>query len=209
MVVRELPEVICKPLLKVIDNLWLCVRLTDSFCHRTDPTIHMSYLTDTRRWAQAKLLSLPDPLDDVLQRQCSLSELNIYKLIRLSTNIFSLIAVFPISLSTAPFERLSSELWACLQVQPQALSLTEAGGCRHRLILWIATMGALASIRTPHNRQFFVSMCRYLTRHLHLKSWQEMQAVLQHYLWYSEVSGFDGQFLWLEIQSNEMSNSRN
>jgi hypothetical protein len=201
MTVRELPEFLSRPLLEVIDNVWFCVTLTITLCHRIDPSIHTSYLTDARRWTQHGVLSLPRHLQKGDHNSSMSSELNLYEAIRLAINIFSLIAVFPLATPISPFQQLSTDLLTHLQTKP--LHLGQDYNHDH-LQLWVLAMGALSSIGIPENRKRFVSMFRNLAHRLRLQRWQDVHALLEdNFFWFSDVSDFDGQVLWLEAQVHE------
>jgi hypothetical protein len=197
---KKLPEILRQPLLEVIDNIWFCIRLTNQFCHRIEPAIHNSYLTDARRHTQYGILSLPRPLQGGLHDMSSFPELHLYEAMRLATNIFSLIAVFPLAMPISPFQQLSNEL--LVHFQTRQLHLGQS--CEHdHLQLWILVMGALSSIGIPENRKHFISMFRDLAQRLQLQRWEDVQALLEGHLWVPDVCDFDGQVLWLEAKVHE------
>jgi hypothetical protein len=195
--VAKLGPTLSQRLLPVINDLWLCVRMTDSLLHRSDLNIHSSYLVDARKWTQHHLVSLPtsSELDTIVPWPSQ--QLRIYEVIRLGLNIFSLLTVYPLPLSAAPFATLAAQLASLLE--PHPLEITG-----HRLLhlsLWASTMGALAAIGTC-KRSFFVDIVTRESQSLYLYSWAQLKTTLQGYLWYAEVSDFDGQYLWLEVQHN-------
>lgn len=180
-------------LVNVIDDAQLCVQMTRTFVHGLEKNLHDSYLLDARKWIHYRILSLPH-LSSLAAIGWTPEQSQLYERVRISLNIFSLVALFPLPTSTTPFDELASAL------------LPRVEGLGHdkwepesALLMWICTMGALAATGTS-NYHYFVIRAGQLSHFLQLKSWDELQQILQGHLWYSEVSDPDGRQLWLEIQ---------
>jgi len=119
----------------------------------------------------------------------------VFNAVRNALIVYSLIAVFPLPLSTAPFPelatRLESDLSEVLEYEENTIPKS--------LLLWVSTMAALAAIGTPQ-RASVVTITTRLCEQLGICSWESMQVILQEYLWSAEISDFDGMFLFLDVQ---------
>jgi hypothetical protein len=122
-------------------------------------------------------------------------QVTLFKAVHHALIIYSLIVVFPLPLSSAPFPELAAEL------EPDVSQLLNAGrgDISRTLLLWISTMATLAAIDTPQ-RASLVATTAQLCRDLQIYSWEALEAVLQDYLWSEDISDFDGLYLYLEVQ---------
>lgn len=109
--------------------------------------------------------------------------------------VYSLIAVLPLPLSTAPFPELAARLESGIS----RVLEHNLGAMSTSLLLWTSSMGALAAIGTPR-RSSLVALTASICQKLRIFSWESMQATLQDYLWSGDISDFDGIFLFLEVQ---------
>ena len=180
-------------LLNVIDDALLCVEMTRNFVHDLEKNLHDSYLWDARKWIHYRILSLPH-LSSLAEMEWAPKQSQLYETIRISLNIFSLLALFPLPTSTTPFDELASALLPAVEGL-----LHDEWEAESAILMWICTMGALAATGTP-KYHYFVVGAGQLLHFLQLKSWHELQQILQGHLWFPEVSNPDGRSLWLEIQ---------
>jgi hypothetical protein len=171
--------------------------MTDRRLQQCDVDMDGSYLADARNHTQHQLLSLSKSAQvratfaDSIPKQ----HYDVYETIRVALHIFSLIAVYPLPLSAAPFSMLVEALEPQLRLQ----SLEINGQRLSELSLWVSVMGAIAATGT-RRRATFVNFVTREARWLQLQSWADAKAVLKDYLWYAQVSDFDGYYLWLEVQ---------
>jgi len=147
-------------------------------------------VADQRNLIQHKLVSLPS----APHSQIAATNSNIYEIMRLSTIIFSLLTIFPVTASAAPFLQLSTQLHAQLQdINIYAQSPDESS-----FITWAVIMGGIAAIGTP-NRSWYVSILRSLYLHLGFRSWDQLKTILERFLWLGSTNDVDGIALWLEL----------
>jgi hypothetical protein len=148
-------------------------------------------MADERNYVQHCLMSLnvdEDP-DETEQEHV------LYKLCQFSTSIYSLLIVFPLPPTTAPFATLAIQLKEKLSKSGVNALWDQAP----QLMLWITLMGAISAIGTSE-RSWHVSMLVRSTRRLKINSWVEMKECLQDFLWFGSTSDVDGADLWKEIQ---------
>ena len=158
-----------------------------------DSGFERSFVADVRNWVQFQVSSLPG-VAELGKDTTSHPTHNRYEILRLGLLIFSLIAVFPVPLVSAPFEELASRLLPFIETfQEESVARDRPGP-----LVWAMTMGALASIETRY-RHLFVEEIASLCSALHIDTWSHFQTELMMALWDPAISDFDGQFLWLEV----------
>ena len=162
---------------------------------RKDPYLSdMAVLADKRNFTQHALMSLP-PKADIDAGANSIFPL--YEPCRLAAIIFSLIVVFPIPASTAPFAELGRRLREALTDQ----DFRQIWPKSSRLVLWILFMGGIAAVNSEHDRNWYVSVLeRVAGRSLKIDSWTGIKAVLEDHLWLEEINENDGKTLWREVE---------
>lgn len=117
--------------------------------------------------------------------------------------VYSLIAVFPIPHSKAPFGRLAKQL-------KQQLVYTSAHFARRwqklsPLVLWMTFMGALASTADEESKEtkaWYISVLERLVHRMQILSWDKLRDQLLKFLWFPSTSDTDGQQLWKEIHTS-------
>lgn len=149
---------------------------------------------DARNWTQHQLMSLPSSKESP-QLTKDITGATIFNAVRNALIVYSLIAVFPLPLSTAPFPELATKLESDIS----ELLEDDKSTASKSLLLWASTIAALAAIGTP-KRSSLVAITASLCEQLGITSWESMQAILQDYLWSGDISDFDGMFLFLEVQ---------
>ncbi|KIW80270.1 hypothetical protein Z517_06885 [Fonsecaea pedrosoi CBS 271.37] len=154
---------------------------------------HLGFIANERNFVQHSLLFLT-PLPDELQ-----DEHPLLRLARLGTLVYNLLVVFPLPAIAAPFHRLARD------IQKQLLdpSLRPWWNEASDLVLWAATMGAIAAIGSP-DRRWYRTMLDDLTRHMDIANWSTMRDRLGIFLWYSYTNDSDGFRLWTEIEESNL-----
>lgn len=148
-------------------------------------------MSDERNYAQHCLMSL-NVDDDLVETE---QEYALSKLCQFSATIYSLLIVFPLPPTTAPFATLARQL----KEQLSKLCVNTLWDQAPQLMLWIAVMGAISAIGT-RERSSYVSMLVRPTRRLKMNNWVEMKDCLQDFLWFGSTSDVDGADLWKEVQ---------
>ena len=146
----------------------------------------LATMADCRNYTQHSLMSLPE----YSESQPNFLAGNPYEATRLAATVYSLLVVFPIATSSAPFDELADRLRTVLELSHDSISDLN-------LIMWILTMGAIAAVDS-HHRSWFVSALRTVLESVSVGSWDDLKAILQSFLWLSSTSDADGLCLWLE-----------
>jgi hypothetical protein len=151
----------------------------------------LAVIVDERNFVQHSLMSLNHHGETGEVEE----EYSLYELCRLAAIIYSLIVVFPLPVTAAPFAKLG------LQIKEQISKSTVHTWWNEapQLMLWITVMAAIASIGLSE-RAWFVSTLDRLIGRLKMNSWAEMKEHLQRFLWYGSTSDIDGVDLWKEIE---------
>lgn len=182
------------PLLSTISQLALYDTIQAALLSNTLAWFGVECVCDARNWTQHQLMSLPSSEESAMLTK-SIQAAAMFDAVRNALIVYSLIAVLPLPLATAPFPelaaRLESGISQVLEDDQDAMSTS--------LLLWTSSMGALAAIGTPQ-RSALVCLTANFCRRLRIFSWESMQATLQDYLWSGDISDFDGIFLFLEVQ---------
>ncbi|KAJ9608757.1 hypothetical protein H2200_006528 [Cladophialophora chaetospira] len=183
-----------EPLLSVISDLILYASIQEALLSNRLTWFGLEYVCDARNWTQHQTMSLPSREETVMLAKQPQQAI-MFNAVRHALIVYSLIAVFPLPLPSAPFpvlaDRLDSDISQLLQDGQGATSAT--------LLLWLSSMAALAAIGTP-KRVPLVTLTAHFCQHLHISDWESMQATLQDFLWAGEISDFDGMYLFLEVQ---------
>lgn len=145
-------------------------------------------LADMRNSGQHRLLSLPP--SDKLSTIPNL----LYEPTRLAALTYSLLVIFPIYGSRAPFAELASQLRFSLSF----LDLNRQKPSKH--FLWILVVGAIASLNTV-NRAGFIWEVRQFSSRLMIKTWEDLKDVLGCFLWLDITNDIDGVKIWEEVES--------
>jgi hypothetical protein len=182
------------PLLSTISQLNLYDTIQAALLSNTLTWFGVECVCDARNWTQHQLMSLPSSGESPMLTK-SIQGAAMFDAVRNALIVYSLIAVLPLPLSTAPFPKLAARLESDI---PRLLDDNQ-GASSTSLLLWISSMGALAAIGTPL-RSSLVALTARLCQKLRIFSWESMQATLQDYLWSGDISDFDGIFLFLEVQ---------
>jgi hypothetical protein len=175
-----------------IHRMYLLGRLSD---------LRPSFVADARNWIQHQVSSLPvlpipGPQGPIL------IDNRLYEAIRLSLLAFSLISIFPLAPASAPFHQLAGSVLDHVG----HLSNTMTDVDRAHLLIWIATIGGLASIGSTL-RPSFVELIANLIATTGVDKWDDARTLLLDHLWDPDISDLDGQLLWLEVAANRGSPS--
>jgi hypothetical protein len=178
------------PVLCSLCNYTLAV---DDYVEGRTEAQSLGVLADERNFVQHCLMSLtPDAETAESQQECSL-----YELCRLAATIYSLIAVFPLPTTTAPFAKLALQVKEQISKPNVHLRWNEAP----QLMLWIIVMAAIASVDMSE-RSWFVLILERLINRLKLNSWAQMKEHLEDFMWFGSTSNADGLNLWKEIEDS-------
>ncbi len=154
----------------------------------------VEYVCDARNWAQHQTVSLPSSEETMTLAQHTQQAL-LFDTVRYALIVYSLIAVLPLPLSSAPFPELASRLDSNISELvchgQETLSAS--------LLLWVSSMAALAAIGTS-KREHLVTRVAQFCHDLDISDWDSMQLILRDHLWSGEISDFDGIYLFLEVQ---------
>lgn len=156
----------------------------------------IEYVCDARNWTQHQTMSLPMAGGEASDITQPTEQQILFEAVRHALIIHTLIAVFPLPLSSAPFAELAQKLYLDILAICQAQQDTVPAA----LLLWISSLAALAAIGTT-NRARLVTIVTDLCASLGIKEWEVMKVCLQDYLWSEDISDFDGIYLFIEIQS--------
>ena len=183
-------------LLPVIYDLRICVSMTKDMLRQSGGALpHPSYLSDARKWTQHQLVSLSTFADLEIAATEPVQHLRLYEVVRLCLHIFSLLAVYPLPIAVAPFPALAAALASQIKLhQESALAQST-----QNLSLWLSTMGAIAAFGRQE-RNIFIDVVKTTCQGEEIKSWPEFRSILEGYLWYPEVSDFDGRIVWIEVE---------
>jgi len=150
----------------------------------------LGQIADQRNLIQYRLTSLPKSTDLHL----ALPQAQTYEITRLALMIFSLLVIFPVTPSAAPFAQLATLLRAELQyTNIYTQSLDELN-----LITWAVCMGGIAAIGTP-DRSWYVSTLDTIYSYCGFGDWEPVKAVLESFLWLGSTNDVDGVSLWQEV----------
>jgi hypothetical protein len=153
----------------------------------------LGVMADARNFAQYSLMSL-SPAPDAEKAGVEQEHL-LYELCRLGGMIYSLLIVFPLPPTTAPFAKLSRQIKEQLSISTVHARWSEAP----QLMLWVTFMAAIASIGLSE-RLWYISLLDRLVGRLKVGSWAEMKELLEDFLWFGSTSDVDGFDLWKEIE---------
>jgi len=160
----------------------------DNYINSRPNAFSLRVLIDQRNFVQHRLMSLsPDDNNQdgySLQQACWLAGV-----------VYSLITVFPIPHSKAPFTRLGQQIRLHLATSAMRWQKTP------ELILWITAMGALATVDEVE-RTWYTSVLERLLHRSQILSWQSLKDKLQIFLWFQSTSDSDGQQLWKDIHAS-------
>jgi hypothetical protein len=150
-------------------------------------------ISNQRNFIQHRLLSLPPAaiLDADFRKNHP-----VYEICRLAALVFSVSAIFPLPVQTAPLPTLVKLLQA--ELQDSGLKsdwwFPDAAG----VLIWALTLGGIAATGTP-NRTWFVAALAYLSAYRGLSNWQDLELILDRVLWLDSACGLGGQHLWEEV----------
>ncbi|PLB51540.1 hypothetical protein P170DRAFT_422549 [Aspergillus steynii IBT 23096] len=158
-------------------------------------------IADQRNLIQYTLQALP-PASQIEGYPSYPDQGIVYEATRLAAIVYSVGVVFPLPAQSSPLAQLSlflrgtvgtwrsSSTWA----NPQALAL----------ILWVLTLGGIASDNRPE-REWFVQVLGQTLRDHHISTWAELRTMLKMVLWYDSACDEAGRNLLFEIEMAFMS----
>ena len=164
-----------------------------NYVEGTSQAQSLGVMSDERNFVQHSLMSLSPDAETAGAEQ----EDVLFELCRLAGMIYSLIVVFPLPVTTAPFAKLCREIKKQMSNSDVRARWSEAP----QLMLWITFMAAIASVGLSE-RSWYVSLLDRLVGRLKVGSWAEMKELLEDFLWFGSTSDTDGFDLWMEIEQS-------
>ena len=176
----------------VLEGMCYYTIAVERYCQGSMTYINVSDMADMRNCLQHALMSLPS-VNGVNYK--SSMEASMYEPCRLAAIIYSLAVVFPLPASKAPFAELALQLETELSIiEPENMASNEMS----EALLWVLILGGIAALDQP-NRPWFVIKVDVLARYLLLESWEELEEILEKFLWLGSVNKGDGRDLWAEV----------
>jgi hypothetical protein len=143
-------------------------------------------VADQRNLIQHRLMSLPaNPFGE---RQ--FEDDGMYEVVRLTSIIYSLLVVMPISPSTTPFVELAGGLRREL-VQ---MDIADKNMDEIQPSVWILFMGGIATADSEE-RGWFVERVRWVSNKLKLDSWEDCKKILNFFF------GWESRMMWMGLHS--------
>lgn len=163
------------------------------------PNPDLRQLSDRRNLIQHCLMSLRPASGRETAR------VNLSEACRLSTIIFSVGVIFPLSGHEAPFPTLANMLRVELEGCGVLAVLSEPQYTT--ILVWILTMGGIAATKTP-SRGWFVEKLGTITATASIARWLEVKTRLQAMLWLSSACDCAGERLWKEVEILKLARTR-
>ncbi|KAK5044490.1 hypothetical protein LTR84_010771 [Exophiala bonariae] len=203
-----LPSDVAQSLFLTLHNLSTYSIAVDDYITGRSQAQDLGALADQRNFVQHSLLSWSPGLDDdvkgskedivVLQQACWAASV-----------IYSLIAIFPVPHSRAPFGTLARQLKHGL-VHTNNL-LRNRWHDSSPLLLWVIFMGALASTANDEGegkkegcKEWYINVLERFVHRMQIMSWGALKDQLLNFLWFPSTSDGDGQQLWMEINTSNL-----
>ena len=163
----------------------------------------LGVLADQRNFVQHSLMSMSSSSDTANQGPNTRDTFLLKEACWASSAVYSLIAVFPIPHSKAPFVKLAKQL-------KQHLVYTSVHFARRwqkpsPLVLWMTFMGAMASTSSDESKEekaWYITVLERLVHRMQILSWDKLRDQLLKFLWFPSTSDTDGQQLWKEIHTS-------
>ena len=131
-------------------------------------------IADQRNLIQHRLMSLPaNPFEER-----EFENDGMYEVVRLTSIIYSLPVVMPISPSTAPFVELADKL----RREVVQMDIADKNMDEIRPFVWILFMGGIAAFGSVE-RGWFAERMRWVSDILELDSWEDCKKILKFFLW--------------------------
>jgi hypothetical protein len=162
----------------------------ECYCRGIAPVPDLSMVIDRRNFVQHALLSLPsaDELDFIV------SSVTLYESIRYTAIIYSVAVTFPLPPMTGIYDKLTTLLKSVLEES----KLDLCWGMYPQTLLWILTLGGIASSVTAH-RRWYVRSLAAISAALNISRWEDVIEEIEKYLWLERACDVGGRKLWLEV----------
>lgn len=187
---RQSQSLLARELFSVLRMMIAHTAMISDHCDGTCLQPSLTAVADYRNHIQHSLMSLPSMTSN--QAELGLHD-ELYEVCRLAAIIYSILVVFPLSPSTAPFEALSIQL----RKQLSCVNISSGSSESQQLLLWTLFMGGISATGFAE-RPWFVTALTRLTRCMSLISWEEVKDSLQSFLWLTSTNDNDGKTLWVE-----------
>lgn len=151
--------------------------------------LDLGYMFELRNFIHHHVLSLPPAILTVIGTGS-----RTYDSFRLALAIYSLLVMFPVPLVTDPYPNAARLLRCELELLPE-----EERAAMPTLLLWILTLGGIASMETPH-RLWFIGRLHLQLEELGITSWKGFTRKMETLVWLDSPCGLEGLALWNEVQ---------
>jgi hypothetical protein len=148
-------------------------------------------MADRRNWIQHRLLSLPtaDELETVSP---------VYEAIRLAAISYSLLTIFPLVYSQAPFYDLSRLLIATLAADANSEMPKSCWSSIPKFVIWVSVIGGIVSTEMETTMKF-VSILDHSCTKNGVFGWEDLQKVLKSVMWVDKICDEWGEELWMKV----------
>ena len=149
-------------------------------------------MCDRRNLAQYNLMSIPSTSGQY--HESALSEI-----CRIAAIIYSIGVTFPLAGVGAPFPKLVRLLQSELG-NSEILELEPHVSTTNQLLLWVLTIGGIASIEKPERKWYVSALAEVMTK-CQLSEWIDVKNSLKEILWLDSACNMAGKELWKETFS--------
>ncbi|PGH09684.1 hypothetical protein AJ80_07635 [Polytolypa hystricis UAMH7299] len=169
--------------------------IVELYCDGALPAPDLTTLIDQRNLVQHTLMSLPPGSElDTTSTKNSL----VYEVCRLAAITYNLGVLFPLPISTVPFQSLTQQLKEALQESKKRFDWGVEP--LPHLLLWVLAVGGIASTNLPE-RPWFVAVLSRVTAQRGIQSWRALKTYLKGILWLESACDVAGELLWDEMDS--------
>ncbi|KAJ5611908.1 hypothetical protein N7528_009013 [Penicillium herquei] len=149
-------------------------RSIESYVRGDTLRLDAQMMCDRRNLAQYNLMSIPSTggqhHEDALSEIC-----------RIAAIIYSICVTFPLSGVGAPFSKLVLLLQSELK-NSEILESDPQYSTTNQILLWVLTMGGIASIDKPERKWYVTALAELMAR-CQLSEWTDMKNLLKEILW--------------------------
>lgn len=188
-----LPENLCATL----QRLAAVDKMLDDFSRRTVSRSDDYCISELSSAVQHELLSI-QPWSQLEPTERAGSSEAMYELCRLASIIYATAVIFPVSASDPWLEKLLRQLRHLLET----INVFEQGPERAPLLVWAIFVASMAAFWTKH-RIFFTNLLRKTLHEFGLTSWDQVNMLLNDFLWRDSACQHGSTTLWKFLNLNE------
>ncbi|KAJ5735849.1 uncharacterized protein N7483_000974 [Penicillium malachiteum] len=167
-------------------------RSIESYVRGDTLRLDAQMMCDRRNLAQYNLMSIPSTSGR--HHENALSEI-----CRIAAIIYSIGVTFPLAGVGAPFPKLVQLLQSELK-NSEILESDPQVSTTNQVLLWVLTMGGIASIEKSERKWYATALVEVMTR-CQLSEWTDMRNSLKEILWLDSACNMAGKELWKETHS--------